>query len=86
MDAQLGSFTMACNDNAELYSFEDPKALKDWAIVKNKLFDVDVRNRLMQLEKSLKVCGTKVSVIYSLVSLKHSIKCIYLFQTYCRKD
>ena len=49
----------------KILSFNHPKELKEWAIIHNKLFDVDVRNRLMQLEKSIKVCGKKVSLLFT---------------------
>ena len=77
---------MASNFIEKILSFNDPRELKEWAIIHNKLFDVDVRNILMQLERSIKVCGTKVSVIYSFVSLKYHVICVYLLRTYCKND
>lgn len=54
--------TTTDSNNADIISsFTNAAELKEWALLHDKLFHCDVRNRLLQLEESIKIRGVKVS-------------------------
>lgn len=61
--------TMAANDADTILQFTDAQELRKWALLRNKLFDCDVRNRLLQLEETIKIQGVKVCELYAYVAV-----------------
>lgn len=63
---------MASSDMDDISSFTDAVKLKEWALVHDKLFDCNVRTRLLQLEESIKMQGVNVSSSFFILKSYYS--------------